>query len=86
MSKLKKTPAPKQWTQVARDWIVDGGGVGETAKRIGVAACTVSLWHNGNERPGRKRVDQIITLALQDGVCLTPADLGRPDLAKKTQP
>jgi DNA-binding transcriptional regulator YdaS (Cro superfamily) len=83
MSQLKKLPAPKRWTPAARGWIVACGGVKCAAKLVEVKSCTLSQWHNGNARPTADRVKQIITLALGSGVCLTPADLGRPDLVGK---
>jgi hypothetical protein len=31
-------------------------------------------------------MEKVTTFALGKGVCLTPADMGRPDLAKKLAP
>lgn len=85
MSQLKHLPPPKKWSAAAKAWIAQSG-VTATAQAIGVTSSTLSQWHCGHARPTADRVDQIIALALQGGVCLTPADLGRPDLAKKAQP
>jgi transcriptional regulator with XRE-family HTH domain len=82
MSQIKKLPPPKKWTKAGKDWIAKLGAT-QTAQAIGVTTSTLSQWHHGHQRPTADRVDQIITLAMQEGVCLTPADLGRPDLAKK---
>ena len=85
MSQIKKLPAPKVWSRAAKNWIFKLGNT-EAAKAIGIMPSTLSQWHRGHARPSEERVEQIITLALQGGACLTPADLGRPDLAKKAQP
>jgi hypothetical protein len=48
----------------------------------GVSRGLPSRWSLGRSATPAIRVEQIITFALGQGCCLTPADLGRPDLSK----
>ena len=72
-----------------RPWSAKGRAYLDKATCAGLAGdllCSRQLpsrWSLGRAATPEARVERIITLALQEGVCLTPADLGRPDLAKK---
>ena len=79
MSSIKKEPAARKWSKAGKDWITKEGAT-KTAQRIKILPSTLSNWHNGNQRTPTARVEKIIALAFGDGVCLTPSDLGRPDL------
>ena len=81
MSSIKKEPAARKWSKAGKDWIAKEGAT-KTAQRIKILPSTLSNWHNGNQRTPTLRVEKIITLALGEGVTLTPSDLGRPDLSK----
>lgn len=73
---------PRPWSAKGRAHL-DAIGCRGLASDLLCSRQLPSRWSLGRAATPAARVDQIITLALQDGVCLTPADLGRPDLAKK---
>ena len=81
MATHRDNPAPaKPWTKKATDW--------KDRKRpalagdLGIGSSYLSSLIHGGRRTPTGKIDSIISLALGDGYCLTPADLGRPDLAK----
>lgn len=71
-----------------RPWSAKGRAYLDKAGCAGLAGdllCSRQLpsrWSLGRAATPAARVEQIITLAMQEGVRLTPTDLGRPDLAK----
>ena len=81
MSSIKKEPAARKWSKAGKDWIA-AQGLTAASERIGVLPSTLSNWHHGNQRTPTARVEKLIGIAAGDGVYLTPADLGRPDLGK----
>lgn len=79
----KKKIKPKAWSKAAKDLIEDYGRE-QFAKDVGTGKTYLSSLHNGSLLTTPAMVERVATFALgQLGVCLTPADLGRPDLAKK---
>ena len=72
-----------------RPWSAKGRAYLDKATCAGLACdllCSRQLpsrWSLGRVATPVARIEQIITLAMQEGVRLTPADLGRPHLAKK---
>lgn len=73
---------PRPWSARGRSYL-DASGCRGLAGDLQCSRQLPSRWSLGRAATPAARVEQIITLALQEGVCLTPADLGRPDLAKK---
>lgn len=73
-----------------RPWSAKGRAYLDKAGCAGLAGdllCSRQLpsrWSLGRAATPAARVEQIIALAMQEGVRLTPTDLGRPDLAKKS--
>ena len=72
---------PRPWSAKGRAYLNKAGCAG----LAGDLLCSRQLpsrWSLGRAATPAARVEQIITLAMQEGVCLAPADLGRPGLAK----
>ena len=73
---------PRPWSAKGRAYLNKAGCAG----LAGDLLCSRQLpsrWSLGRAATPAARVEQIIALAVQEGVRLTPTDLGRPDLAKK---
>ena len=73
---------PRPWSARGRSYL-DACGCSGLAGGLQCSRQLPSRWSLGRAATPAARVEQIIALALQKGVCLTPTDLGRPDLAKK---
>lgn len=72
---------PRKWSKAGRDYLSDAGP-SNIAKGLGVSRQMPSRWSLGKVSTPAARVTEIIEFADHVGVTLTPADLGRPDLAK----
>ena len=72
---------PRPWSAKGRAYL-DKAGCAGLAGDLQCSRQLPSRWSLGRVATPVARVEHIITLAMQEGVCLTPADLGRPDLAK----
>lgn len=83
MSQLKKPIKPRQWSATAKSWLGGRGTLVKSAQDIGISlGSTLSCWHMGHQRTPAERVPAIIALAAAEGVTLSPADVGRPDLER----
>lgn len=73
----------KPWSRTAKD-LIAGHGREATAKVLGISSGLLSALHNGSRRTSDDVIGRCIAWAasLEQPVTLTPADLGRPDLAK----
>ena len=73
---------PRPWSAKGRSYL-DVRGCRVLAADLQCSRQLPSRWSLGRAATPAARIEQIIALAMQEGVCLTPADLGRPDLTKK---
>lgn len=71
-----------KWSAAAKKWL-KSGTMKKTAEALDppVTAPAVRLWREGESNTPPTRVDQLLALARAEGVELTHADFGRPDLS-----
>lgn len=74
-------PQAAAWSQKAKDWLARQP-LAERARQFERAATHVSALHNGRRITTDWMVQTVRIIAQREKVALSPADLGRPDLAR----
>jgi hypothetical protein len=76
---------PRAWS-IAAKRLIEKVGRKAFADGCKIGPGYLSSLHNGSLVTSPEAMEKVATFALGKGVCLTPADMGRPDLAKKLAP